>query len=145
MQVIIFIGIQGSGKSTFYKENFFNTHLRINLDQLRTRNRESRFLKTCFETGTSFVVDNTNPLPQDRKRYIKQAILMDYEIIGYFFDTVLEKALNRNRKRSDKMIIPEMGIIATYKKLIPPSYKEGFNKLFKVRITEDNSFDVSSF
>ena len=25
-ECIIFVGIQGSGKSTFYKENFFKTH-----------------------------------------------------------------------------------------------------------------------
>jgi len=29
MQVIIFIGIQATGKSIFYKENFFDTHVRI--------------------------------------------------------------------------------------------------------------------
>ena len=39
-ECIIFVGIQGSGKSTFYKENFFKTHVRINLDMLKSRNRE---------------------------------------------------------------------------------------------------------
>ncbi|MCB9352743.1 MAG: ATP-binding protein, partial [Lewinellaceae bacterium] len=32
MEGILFIGIQASGKSTFYKERFFNSHLRISLD-----------------------------------------------------------------------------------------------------------------
>ncbi len=105
MQLIIFTGIQGSGKSTFYKEKFFHTHMRINLDQLRTRHRESRFVETCFETGTPFVVDNTNTLPQDRKRYITQAKITGYEIIGYFFDTVLEEALGRNKQRYGRMVV----------------------------------------
>ena len=37
MQVVILIGIQGSGKSTFCRKRFFDTHVRINLDMLRTR------------------------------------------------------------------------------------------------------------
>ena len=45
MQLIIFIGIQASGKSTFYQQYFYHTHLRINLDMLKTRHRE----KLIFE------------------------------------------------------------------------------------------------
>jgi transcriptional regulator with XRE-family HTH domain len=37
VEAIIFVGIQASGKSTFYRERFFDTHLRINLDMLKTR------------------------------------------------------------------------------------------------------------
>jgi predicted kinase len=40
MEAVIFVGIQGTGKSTFYKERFFDTHVRINLDMLKTRHRE---------------------------------------------------------------------------------------------------------
>ena len=40
MEAVILIGIQGAGKSTFYKDRFFNTHVRINLDMLKTRHRE---------------------------------------------------------------------------------------------------------
>jgi hypothetical protein len=35
MEEIIFVGIQASGKSTFYKEKFFNSHLRISNDLFR--------------------------------------------------------------------------------------------------------------
>lgn len=34
MQAVIFTGLQASGKSAFYRERFFNTHIRINLDIL---------------------------------------------------------------------------------------------------------------
>jgi predicted kinase len=50
MEAIIFIGLQASGKSTFYKENFFNSHLRISNDLLKTKNRESRLIDFCIET-----------------------------------------------------------------------------------------------
>ena len=40
MQLILFTGVQASGKSTFYQQYFYHTHLRINLDMLKTRHRE---------------------------------------------------------------------------------------------------------
>ena len=42
MELIVFCGIQGSGKTTFYRERFFNTHLRISLDLVKTRERDPR-------------------------------------------------------------------------------------------------------
>jgi len=42
MQIIIFIGIPASGKSSFYKELFFNSHIRISMDLLNTRNKEGK-------------------------------------------------------------------------------------------------------
>ena len=70
MEAVIFIGGQGSGKSTFYRETFLDTHVRINLDMLRTRHREKLILEACIAAQQSFVVDNTNPTLADRARYI---------------------------------------------------------------------------
>lgn len=70
-EAIILIGAQASGKSTFYRDYFFRTHVRINLDMLKTRHRELRLLQTCLETGQSFVIDNTNPTRKARERYLK--------------------------------------------------------------------------
>lgn len=44
MDAVIFVGLQAAGKSTFYRERFFTTHLRISLDQLHTRHRERALL-----------------------------------------------------------------------------------------------------
>jgi predicted kinase len=57
MEAVIFIGIQGSGKSSFYRQHFFNTHIRINLDMLKTRHREKIFVRACLEAKQRFVVD----------------------------------------------------------------------------------------
>lgn len=48
MEAIIFCGIQATGKSTFYRQHFFDTHLRISMDQLHTRNKEGKLLDYCF-------------------------------------------------------------------------------------------------
>ena len=39
-EAAVFCGIQGSGKTTFYRARFAATHARINLDELKTRHRE---------------------------------------------------------------------------------------------------------
>ncbi len=46
---IIFIGIQASGKSTFYHERF-EDYVHINLDTLHTRNKENILLQECVES-----------------------------------------------------------------------------------------------
>ena len=40
MEAIIFIGIQATGKSAFYQQRFADTHIRLNLDMLKTRRRK---------------------------------------------------------------------------------------------------------
>ncbi|MFZ6030442.1 MAG: AAA family ATPase [Chloroflexota bacterium] len=85
MEVILFIGIQAVGKSTFYKEHFFTTHVRINLDMLKTRAREMALLQACLATQQPFVVDNTNVLKRERARYIELARQSGFRVVGYYF------------------------------------------------------------
>lgn len=139
MELILFIGIQASGKSTFYKRRFFDTHVRINLDMLKTRNREKILYEACLESKTKIVVDNTNPVPEDRKHYITKAKLWRYRIIGYYFSTDIDLAMGRNKER--KIPIPAVAIVSTYKKLEKPSYDEGFDELYVVK-TENNDFII---
>ncbi len=61
MEAIIFIGLQASGKSSFYKEKFIDTHIRINLDMLKTRYREKVLFDACLKAKQPLVIDNTNP------------------------------------------------------------------------------------
>ena len=49
MELVLFMGIQATGKSTFFRERFFDTHLRMNLDMLKTRHRESLLFAACLE------------------------------------------------------------------------------------------------
>jgi hypothetical protein len=49
MEAAIFIGIPAAGKTTFYRERFFETHMRLSLDMLRTRHREMLLMRACFD------------------------------------------------------------------------------------------------
>ena len=89
------------------------------------------------------VIDNTNPTPADRARYIASAQAAGFEIVGYFFETELKGALERNRLREGKARIPEVGIRATAQKFEPPHYAEGVDALYKVRILGQGEFSIS--
>jgi predicted kinase len=139
-EAVILVGIQGAGKSTFYRRRFFDTHLRISLDLLRTRARERAFLETCLRTGQRFVVDNTNVRAVDRAVYIDAAKRAGFRVIGYFFETTLADALRRNAQRSGSTRIPAAGIGGALKRLERPNPREGFDELYLVTIDEAGTF-----
>lgn len=144
MEAVIFCGIQATGKTTFFKENFFKTHMRISLDMLNTRNKERRFIETCLSTFQPFVIDNTNPSREERAMYIALARANKFKVTGYYFQSKLADALERNSQRSGKEKIPEIGVRGTFKRLEVPSVDEGFDKLFYVTAV-NNTFTIKEW
>jgi predicted kinase len=145
MQAVIFIGIQASGKSTFYRERFFTTHVRINLDMLKTRHRERRLLQMCLETGQPFVVDNTNPARAERQGYIEASKQAGFRVVGYYFQSKVEDCKRRNEQRPGPERIPVPGIIGAAGRLQLPHRSEGFDELYYVRIDESSQFAVEEW
>ncbi|MBR4161194.1 MAG: AAA family ATPase [Bacteroidaceae bacterium] len=142
-QIIIFMGIQASGKSTFYKSVLAPLgYGHINLDSLHTRNKERIAISRFYEQEKSFVIDNTNPEITDRQRYIPDARTNGYEIIGIFFQSIAKDCIVRNRMREKS--VPEKAIPCTQNKLQLPSLDEGFDGLFFVKIA-DNGFEISKW
>jgi predicted kinase len=145
MEAVIFIGIQGSGKSSFYKKQFIDSHIRINLDMLKTRHREQIILQACLEAKQRFVIDNTNPTVEDRSRYIQLAKQNYFRVVGYYFPPDLEGCKRRNSQRHPQQIVPLVGVLATYKKLVIPTWEEGFDALYSVEIDRDRSFIIKEW
>ena len=144
MEAVIFTGIQASGKSTFYRERFYDTHVRINLDMLRTRNREAILVQACLRAKQRFVVDNTNPSRLDRARYIAPAKAAGFRVISYYFEVDLPGSIARNAGRAGKGRIPVFGIHGTRRKLEPPEPDEGFDEIHVVRILPSGAFEVQT-
>lgn len=140
MELILFIGIQATGKSSFYRERFYRTHVRVNLDMLKTRHREKLLVTACLEGKTAFLVDNTNLTCEDRTRYIVPAKAAGFAIHGYFFQSRVTDALARNAARDESERVPELAIRGASKQLQLPSAAEGFNRLYFVRLNEQNQF-----
>ena len=146
MQLIIFIGLQASGKSTFFRTHFATTHEHISKDLMRNNKnrarRQMQLIEAAFQAGRSVVVDNTNSTTLERAALIHQGQTHNAQIIGYYFASKVSDCLERNQQRSGKARVPDVGIYATAKNLVRPSYGEGFHQLFYVQIAADKTFDI---
>ena len=145
MEAVIFVGVQASGKSSFYLERFFRTHVRLNLDMLRTRHRLDILLRACLEAKQPFVLDNTNPTVHERAQYLGMARAAGFRAVAYYFQSSLQECIRRNNARDAKQRILVKGIVATFKRLQPPRFKEGFTAMYSVRIAADGGFVVEAW
>jgi predicted kinase len=144
MELIMLIGIPGSGKSSFYRTYFFNTHMRVSLDLFNTRNKVQQFMQLGFELHQRMVLDNTNVTKDERMQYILQAKAFRFAVTGYYFESQIAVCLERNEQRTGKEKINKAGVLAKHKALDLPGYAEGFDKLYYVSI-EGNQFKVNDW
>jgi peroxiredoxin len=66
-------------------------------------------------------------------------------MVAYYFRCGLREALWRNRRRPPGSAVPVPGVIATHKKLQPPSWSEGFDEIRVVSIDDANQFVVRAW
>jgi len=145
MVAVILIGIQASGKSSFYKQRFFDTHVRINLDMLKTKHRQRVLLEACLTSKQPFVVDNTNVTSEIRSYFIGAAKAAGFRVIGYYLRSDVSGGLFRNSKREERARVPDKGLLGTYKQLQLPSREEGFDALYYVHINDAGDFVVEEW
>ena len=142
-KAIIFVGIQASGKSTFFRERLKPLgYAHISMDLLRYRRREQRMLDNCIIEGAPVVIDNTNPTREDRLRYLPKLKAAGYRVECFFFQSRVKDCIRRNEERGMK--VPSNAIAATSNKLELPSRKEGFDDITFVRIGPEG-FETSAF
>jgi predicted kinase len=148
MEMIIHIGLQGSGKSTFYRTHFAETHELVSKDLLPTskaRNknlRQTECIEQALQAQRSIVIDNTNVTVAERAALIELGHRYGAQVIGYYFIANVKECIERNRQREGKQQVPDKAIYITNARLAPPTYAEGFDKLYVVKIGEHGSFKV---
>ncbi|MBX9580098.1 MAG: AAA family ATPase [Gemmataceae bacterium] len=145
MEAVILVGLQGAGKSTLCKDRFFATHVRVNLDMLRTRHRERRLVAVRAETGAAFVVDNTNPTRAERAVYIQVAKAAGFRVVGYYFQSRVEDCKRPNEGRPLGQQVPLKGLLGTAGRLELPARGEGFDELYYVRADDAGGFVVEGW
>jgi len=149
MELVILIGLQATGKSTFYQTYFASTHALVSKDLFRNNKnrarRQTQLIEAALQAGHPVVVDNTNPTVEERRDLIDLGHTYGVEIIGYYFQSQLRYCLERNQQRLGKARVPEVALYTTIKKLTSPTYAEGFHKLFFVQITDAGAFEVRSW
>lgn len=130
VEAIVLCGLQASGKSTLVRSRWYATHLRLNLDMLRTRAREDVVLHACLAAKVPVVIDNTNPTRAQRQRYLQLVRAAGYEraALCYVMCSV-DEALRRNAQRPESERVPELAIRGTAAKLQVPTLDEGWDAL----------------
>ncbi|HYD39690.1 MAG TPA: ATP-binding protein [Anaeromyxobacter sp.] len=139
---ILFIGIPASGKSSFYKARFADTHVRLNQDMLRTPYRLRVLRDACLAAGASFVLDNTNVTRAGRAEHVAAARRAGFRVEGYFLASAAADALARNQGRAGRARVPDAAVRGMRARLEPPAPDEGFDALFLVRLLPGGGFDV---
>jgi len=138
MELVILVGLQAAGKSSFYRTRFADTHTLISKDRLRNcRNGQARqmaLIEQALRRGESVVVDNTNPRTQDRLPLIALGRVLGARIVGCWFEAGLSECLHRNALREGRARVPDVAIYATARKLEHPLGTEGFDVIFGVRL-----------
>ena len=133
LELIIFVGLQAAGKTTYYHEHFAATHVHVSKDlMLNTRNRDTKQMQQIDEAlgaGRSVVVDNTNPTCDARAPLIAAGRRHGARVIGVWFDPHIPTSLTRNRQREGRARVPDVAIFVTKKKLVAPSIDEGFDEV----------------
>lgn len=132
---IIFVGIQGCGKTTFFRkriEPYMKGWKHISMDELHNRNKEADMIRECIKNRQSFVIDNTNPTKEDRKRYLDMLDGKGYRVMCYFFQSRVKDCVERNRLRGE--LVPSKAIAATSNKLELPSKDEGFTDMVYIKV-----------
>lgn len=138
MELALFIGIPASGKSTFYRRRLVDTHLRLDLDMLRTRHREQILFDACLRAKQAVVIDNCNATAAERARYIAPAQAARFTVVGYYFRARIDDALARNAARLGRARIPDVGVRGTHARLEVPALDEGFDALWYVSMADDD-------
>jgi hypothetical protein len=81
----------------------------------------------------------------ERERFITPARAAGFKIVGYYFSSRVQEALERNRQRIGKARIPDKGIFVIAARLQLPNLAEGFDELWYVQTDGNGGFVVEEW
>uniref|UniRef100_A0A8C9ZRE7 Polynucleotide kinase 3'-phosphatase n=1 Tax=Sander lucioperca TaxID=283035 RepID=A0A8C9ZRE7_SANLU len=138
-EVIVAVGFPASGKSTFFHTHVIpKGYVYVNRDTLGSWQNCVSACERALKEGRSVAVDNTNPDPESRKRYVDVAKAAGVPCRCFHFSASLEQAKHNNKFRemapsdSKHAKVNDM-IFHSYKKhFVAPALPEGFSEILQI-------------
>lgn len=145
--VAVLVGLQASGKSTFYEQHLHGRYELVSKDLFpraarRKQDRQMRLVEAALEAGRSVAVDDTNPSPEEWVPLLAAGHARGATVTAYWFPPDLPGSLMRNAARQGRDRIPDTGLRATAKRLRRPSRADGFDAVLEVRFDGRDGFRV---
>jgi predicted kinase len=147
LDVAVLVGLQASGKSTFYAQCLAGRYDLVSKDLFprgarNKQRRQMRLVEEALASGRPVAVDNTNPSPEEWGPLVDLAHAHDATVTAYWFPPDLTGSLRRNAAREGRDRVPDIGVLATLKRLRRPSAADGFDGVREVRFDGRGGFDV---
>uniref|UniRef100_A0A674CGU9 Polynucleotide kinase 3'-phosphatase n=1 Tax=Salmo trutta TaxID=8032 RepID=A0A674CGU9_SALTR len=128
-EVIIAVGFPASGKSTFFHTHIVpKGYVYVNRDTLGSWQSCVSACERALKEGRSVAVDNTNPDPESRKRYVDVSQSLGVSCRCFNFSASLEQAKHNNRVG---FLSPSTELVEG-DKFVAPSLSEGFSEILQV-------------
>ncbi|MBH5333942.1 ATP-binding protein [Streptomyces pactum] len=147
VEVAVLVGLQASGKSTFYERCLSGRYALVSKDLFprSARNRQRRQMRLVAEhlaAGRPVAVDNTNPSPREWAPLLELAHAHGAVATAYWFPPDPAGSLRRNAARTGRDRVPDVGVLATLRQLRAPSPADGFDAVRTVRFDGRGGFTV---
>jgi len=136
-ELIVMVGMQASGKSSFVRKYLVpKGYVRINRDTLKTQEKCVSEAKKALSSGSSVVIDNTNPDVASRNKYIAIANQSGIPCRCFVMTTPRKLAEHLNVFREiisggKAPRIPDIAYNVYQKKYKEPTAAEGFTQIHK--------------
>jgi predicted kinase len=145
LELIVLMGLQAAGKTSFYRHFFEKTHEIVSKDLMKNRKAKSilqeKLIRQILASNKSVVVDNTNMTFKNREELISLAKHFGAKTILYYFPLTVAESLIRN-KGINRNEVPPVAIYSAAKNLDPPGPSEGFDEVYLVRMELKDKFHV---
>ncbi|GHH27869.1 ATP-binding protein [Streptomyces rubradiris] len=143
----VLVGLQASGKSTFYARCLSGRYELVGKDLFPrgARNKQARQMRLVTEhlaAGRPVAVDNTNPSPREWAPLVAAARAHGATVTAYWFPPDVPGSLRRNAAREGRGRVPDVGVLATLERLRRPSVADGFDAVHEVRFDGRGGFEI---
>ncbi|XP_066064633.1 LOW QUALITY PROTEIN: bifunctional polynucleotide phosphatase/kinase [Chamaea fasciata] len=136
-EVLLTVGFPGAGKSTFVKRHLIPAGYEyVNRDTLGSWQRCVSACSAALARGRPVVVDNTNPDPESRQRFVSCAREAAVPCRCLQFTASLEQARHncrfRDMTQSGHVPVTDAVLFSYKKHFVAPELSEGFSQILQI-------------